>query len=345
MGLSAPPHMSPESRGIVICGGGVRFFTCAWINIQVLRKHGCILPIELWHLDNEINDELREELARLGVECRNLTSVTSLVKDPLSKSTNNYTMKPLSILHSKFTKVLFLDADNVCVADPTYLFEQEHFTKHGAAFWPDFWKTDRANPIWRLIDNRNYTVPEQDSGQLLVDKSMCWKELNLCCYFNQNCELYYRFLHYDKDTFKFAWLALKKPFSMAPFETAVCGYVGHAGNFIGTTMVQHDFDGNIIFLHRNILKWDVTRNFEFIWEQIRQFKTNSQIKEYYLGRQSSNGETSMNLCGDIEVIDFTVLFPKLEEMCLHFLRELRESPFYYRFLISYYIARFRGVTL
>ena len=52
----------------------------------------------------------------------------------------------------------------------------------GAVFWPDFWKTDPANPIFRLTDTEPSDFPspwEQESGQLLVDKSKAWRALNL----------------------------------------------------------------------------------------------------------------------------------------------------------------------
>ena len=340
--LSPAPPLNEESRGIVICGGGVCFLTCAWVNIRILRHHGCTLPIELWHLENEITDELAQELQQLGVECRNLNHIVLINKDPLTRSPKNYAMKPFCILHSRFARILYLDADNVAVADPTYLFDHEIFKAQGAVFWPDFWRTDVQNPIWNLINDRTYSMSEQDSGQLLVDKSRCWRELNLCAYFNKQAQLYYRLLHYDKDTFKFAWLALKSPFFMVPFGPGSCGHITQDGVFIGNTMVQYDYSGKIIFLHRNIIKWDITRNDEILWQELRKFKPNARCKEYHLGKLTKSGDTGMDLRGDIEIVNIREMFPDLELLCLKFLRELRESPAYARFIISRYITRFRG---
>jgi hypothetical protein len=43
-----------EGRGIVMCAGGARLFTCAWGCINLLRRElGCTLPIEVWHLGPE----------------------------------------------------------------------------------------------------------------------------------------------------------------------------------------------------------------------------------------------------------------------------------------------------
>ena len=39
-----------RGRGIVICGGGAKYFPCAWVTLKMLRHLGCTLPIELWYL-------------------------------------------------------------------------------------------------------------------------------------------------------------------------------------------------------------------------------------------------------------------------------------------------------
>ena len=40
-----------SGRGIVICAGGARLLTGAWVTINILRRTlGCTLPIQVWHL-------------------------------------------------------------------------------------------------------------------------------------------------------------------------------------------------------------------------------------------------------------------------------------------------------
>ena len=48
--LPRAAHSDCAGRGIVICGGGERYFCCAWVCVNILRRHGCVRPIELWHL-------------------------------------------------------------------------------------------------------------------------------------------------------------------------------------------------------------------------------------------------------------------------------------------------------
>lgn len=58
-------------KGIVIYGGGVRYFANAWISISLLRELGCKLPIELWHLgEREIDSHMRGLLEPMGVTTR-----------------------------------------------------------------------------------------------------------------------------------------------------------------------------------------------------------------------------------------------------------------------------------
>lgn len=163
--------------------------------------NGCVLPIELWYIGDEMTAGTIEALKPLNVTCRN-----ALDHNPTSLS--GYALKPFAIIHSSFREVLFLDADNNSPFDPVYLFDSVEYHSYGVIFWPDFWRTHPDNPIWEITDSSDYQTFEQESGQILINKERCWRELNLCLYFNYKEKDYYRMLLGDKDTFKFAWLAL-----------------------------------------------------------------------------------------------------------------------------------------
>jgi len=88
----------------------------------MLRRIGCTLPIELWYLGrHELPEKLEEFLSPLvlGVEC---VDGHRLSEQFPSRILNGWKLKPYSILHSKFAEVIALDADNVPVVDPTFLF-------------------------------------------------------------------------------------------------------------------------------------------------------------------------------------------------------------------------------
>ena len=57
-------------RGIVICGGGAKYFPCVYVLVRLLRHLRCRLPVEVWHLGaEEMPKELRGLLAEQGAGC------------------------------------------------------------------------------------------------------------------------------------------------------------------------------------------------------------------------------------------------------------------------------------
>ncbi|MFC0513475.1 hypothetical protein ACFFGT_04660 [Mucilaginibacter angelicae] len=336
---SIPPYPNVYSgRGIVICAGGYMYVTCAWINISMLRKSGCSLPVELWHEGGEINESMKMKFKELGVICKDC-------KDYSQDSLKGYAMKPFSILNSSFKEVLFLDADNNCVKDPTYLFDSKEYLKSGTIFWPDAWTTPDSNPIWKIIGCKSDNSKEQESGQILIDKEKCWKELNLCIYFNENRELYYKFLLGDKDTFKFAWMALKKEYYMISTPLSYAGYTTSNMDFYGMTMVQHDDNGEPVFLHRNLLKWGQMKNDEMLWTTIRKINgDNVRFKPITL--KSGNSVINMvSIEGEIECMSFRELFGDYELNCLQVLKELRSCKSYLDFLTHIILYQTRRTSM
>lgn len=329
-----------HGKGIVICAGGLKFLTCAWINIKLLRRNGCTLPVEIWYNSGELNEEVILELKKLNVSCKK-------VEDFHGNSKVGYSIKPFAILNSSFKEVLFLDADNNCISDPSCLFLDPHYIETGALFWPDFWKTEPTNPIWKIIMDDDFNEFEQESGQILVNKERCWKELNLCNYFNEYKSVYYKFILGDKDTFKFAWKALKTKYFMIPYPVGHCGYSNSRNERFnkGIAMVQHDTNGNILFIHQNLAKWDIVDNDEILWNKIKRFRSNAENFYYPQGfAKLPNGKLAsvFDIDGDVTIEDSDDIIKDTELFCLKTLSELRESEFYYRFILWLYIARSRG---
>jgi ADP-heptose:LPS heptosyltransferase len=234
-----------RGRGIVICGGGARYFTNAWVCINMLRWLGCRLPIQVWYLGpRELDGRMKQLLAPLGVKCVNAFGVRG--KHP-ARTLGGWELKPYAILHCSFEEVLLLDADNVPVVNPEYLFQTLRYQATGAVFWPDYGREPRAQPVWRSCLLRRPKEREFESGQILMDKRRCWKALRLCMWFNENSDFYYRYLHGDKETFHLAFRKLKKSYALV--KKPIFSLRG--------TMCQHDFEGNRIFQHRNTDKWNL----------------------------------------------------------------------------------------
>jgi hypothetical protein len=234
-----------RGRGIVICGGGEKYLPCAWVCIRMLRHLGCELPIELWQLRaSEGSKRVAAALAQLGVRCVNAAEVR---RQHPARYLGGWELKPYSILHSAFEQVLYLDADNVPVADPSRLFDSPQFVDVGAVFWPDYGRLEPSAEIWRVCAVAFRDEPEFESGQILVDKRRCWEPLQLTMHLNEHSDFYYRYVHGDKDTFHLAWRMLERAYAM----------VSHPIEKLHGTMCQHDFDGRRLFQHRNVPKWTI----------------------------------------------------------------------------------------
>jgi hypothetical protein len=229
-------------RGVVIVGGG-RYFPSAYVTIRVLRQVGCRLPIELWHLADELDDRRRALVARYDVICTDA--------DAHARGTGfffhdswwrGWQAKPYAICHSQFREVLYLDADCYPVRDPEFVFDWRGYRERGAVFWPDLessaWMLPSDRLAWFGVD-RLEGLPAE-SGQLLMHKELCWRELNLALALNAQAEFTYRALWGDKDTYPLAWRRLGRDYArMWPTATSV-----------PQGLLQYDDAGRVLFQHR-----------------------------------------------------------------------------------------------
>src|SRR5690606_30657691 len=107
-----------------------------WVCIRMLRQAGCKLPVEVWHFGSrEIDERMERLIARLDVECVNARERMrrAPMRNPLG-----WELKCYAVLNSKYREVLSLDADNVPIIDPTFLFTTPEYRDTGAIFWPDY---------------------------------------------------------------------------------------------------------------------------------------------------------------------------------------------------------------
>ena len=231
-----------QGKGIVIPGGGEKYFPSAWICIRTLRDRGCTLPIELWHLGAiELTESMRKLVEPLGVTCLDALLLSNA-------ALGGWQLKPFSILNSKFHEVIFLDADNFPLVDPSYLFNSPPYLEHGAIFWPDLGCLSADHDIWRLTAVPFRDEPEFETGQIVIDKERCWQPLCLTMWMNRHSDFWYRYIYGDKDTFHLAWLKLDRKYAMPP----------HGPVALAWALCQHDFAGDRIFQHRNGAKWTLS---------------------------------------------------------------------------------------
>jgi hypothetical protein len=232
-----------SGRGIVTCAGGNRLFISVYVLLRVLRETlDCRLPIQVWHFGGEeISPAMHWILSGLKVE---LVDVTSFLQDYPADIRNGWQLKSYAILQSRFAEVLFLDADQVPVRDPTFLFDAPQYRENGAVFWPDAIDLAASNPIWALVGLPQEACPSWESGQILLDKRRHLAPLQAALHLNEQQSITYRHLHGDKDTFLIAWRVLGAQAAIAPRPLVD-----------SRALIQRDFDGEPLFQHRIGCKW------------------------------------------------------------------------------------------
>ena len=241
-------HVYPEERGIVIAGGGLKYFPSVWVNVHLIRHFGCTLPIQLWYLgDGECDPYMRRLLKPLGVEC---VDARKIEKEHPCRILCGWELKPYSTLHSPFAQVLFLDADNGPVRDVTYLFDTPQFREHGAIFWPDYACWQLKRDVWEIFDIPEVAARWQsevafESGQYMIDKTRCWCELRMALWYAEHSDFVFRIVYGDKECFHLGWRKLGTDYAM---PARAPGWNQH-------TIVQYDFTGQIVFQHRCQDKW------------------------------------------------------------------------------------------
>ncbi|CAH0519046.1 unnamed protein product [Peronospora belbahrii] len=247
----------------------------AYVSVRLLRTLGCTLPIEVWYKPSEMSVE--HPLLQLMV-----TEYKAYLRVIEDESVTSFFTKLYALFYSAFDNVLLLDADNFAVRDPKYLFDTQEFLETGAIFWPDFWKPgntifniNKESYLWEFIGLDYINAFEQESGQVLINRRMHYKALNLLMYYGFSKPRPHDYLNLmwgDKDLFRFSWIKSSSSFHMIERPPGSAG-TKHKDHdlFCGVAMVQHDPSGNVIFLHRNTLKLTYTNN-QTVWTHIQQYK-------------------------------------------------------------------------
>ncbi|RQM10420.1 hypothetical protein DD237_005437 [Peronospora effusa] len=298
-GQIALTRPSSYKRGITIVIYK-KLLQSVYASVKSLRDMGCTLPIELWYKRSEVNVAhplLRELTGRYGTYMRE-------IRDPRAV---RFFTKPYAIYYSAFDQVLFLDADNFAVRDPTYLFDTPQFQNKGAIFWPDFWhfKNSMFNIhsnsfVWEIFHLQPVDMFEQESGQVMIDRTVHQKALNVLMYYGFHPDIFLRLrlIWGDKDLYRFAWLKTNSVFHMIDTPPGSAGLkLADKSIFCGVTMAQHDLERDVLFLHRNHNKLS-SDTYRKVWTHLQEFRMNEVHLDEYKVQGISGGQyfPSFKLC-------------------------------------------------
>ncbi len=308
-----------SGRGIVIAGGTKRYYTSAYMLIRELRHVGCELPIELWYREGELVPEAIKHLDQFGVTCLNMDE--HLTFDFGRK----FSIKVMAMCLSGFQELLYLDADNNVVRDPTFLFDHEAYRSTGALFWPDYWRMDSHCECFMApeLKGKSLGLFQQESGQMVVDKGRCWRQLWFTFRIVENglTDLFPGpYNHGDKDVFQFTWAATGQPFHMVPVRVASIGKRASGDRVYGIAMGQHGPDGQLLFVHQNFAEWiDRTDSIESYWRF---------IKRHTHPVQGSVEHGPWNPVGPSQLLDFRKSESTIEDEFIPYMGELVEQKWW-----------------
>ena len=234
------------TQGIVSTAGGA-YLPIFIVSLRMLRRTGCTLPVELFLISEEEHGPYLCEtlLPSLNAHCVYLSTPLGVKASTVSK----YQLKIFSILFSSFESLLFLDADNFPVMDPTSLFQGERFQSTGLVTWPDFWASSASPHLFAIQSTpilAMNALPSTESGQVLVNKRRHAQTLLLTAYYNfYGPDFYYPLLSQggfgegDKETFLAAAQAVNAPFYQVKKCVDTIGYY-EGERYHGVAMLQYD---------------------------------------------------------------------------------------------------------
>lgn len=234
-----------ESAGIVVVAGGELFFRLAWHLVHCLCELGCRLPVEAWHLGpHEMDRPMEAVLEARGVRVVDAAAFCQ-AEGIQPRRLGGWGLKAFALRHCGFRHAMLIDADNVPVRDPSYLFGDTRYERAGAIFWPDL-PPNRARAEWvPPVAWRNVgldPVPEArpfESGQILVDRRRHLHALDVAVFLNEWDDEVYQWIYGDKDTFLLAWHLTGSIYTM-PQKPAAWRH---------PAICQHDLDGDLVFQH------------------------------------------------------------------------------------------------
>jgi hypothetical protein len=206
--ISSYPSNRFSGKGVVICGGG-KYFPSAYVLVHLLRYLGCTLPVQLFRLHGEEMPGGYDRMLRpYGVECTECP-----------EGLGGWESKTYAILESPFEDVLFLDADNLPVSDPSWLLDTVLYRDAGAVFWPDVGSNLKpTDAMWDVFQAPYRDEPRFETGQILINKRRCWQPLNLAHHYNSNSDHYYKFVNGDTGCFQMGWIRLGHTYSLIPYQ-------------------------------------------------------------------------------------------------------------------------------
>lgn len=223
--ISSLTPYSYYGDGIVINGGGPIYFINAYLNIKLLRKLGCVLPIEWFYIPGEITDKQRKAAEELdNVVLREIVNLPGLTSN-LKRDGGGWQSKFFAVLQSSFQNVLYVDSDSFSIIDPSFLFNCEEFKKYGLIMWYDGfewknytgWFGKNIQGLYDAFPSIKFNTPRTfETGQLIINKNTHYKALCYTVEFNRWWHITYPWSLGDKESLYIGVEMCSSPYFAVP---------------------------------------------------------------------------------------------------------------------------------
>lgn len=227
-------------RGIVTCGGG-RYDASLYVAVQMIRRYGCTLPIEVWAGPGEVVSPSVRKLA--GVEVRDASELPGL------RIRGGWASKTAALLNTRFAAFMFMDADAYPISDVTALFEHN---PTGVVVFPDRTITDGWIQKTSYGPGVDWTTapPPISGGHYLFRLPEAWPALWMAYHYDQHSDFWYAYTrgiggYGDQDQMRAAITKTRTPWHIYADQ---CEYKRGVFRYYGP-------DGRIIFIHRAAQKF------------------------------------------------------------------------------------------
>jgi len=239
---TSKPNNSRSGNGILYVGGGP-YWPGIVVGIRLLRESGCTLPIEVWYRGSceKINPE---DVKHLSVSLHDVDEYSQRLDDNRIPSgdikTGGWEAKLYALQHTTLARVLFLDADAYCIADPTGMIQNmvEPFQ-----FWKDF-DSMGGNIKWHAVyPDGNKGVPPIQGGQLLIDLGRAHRSLDMCHFMCQNSDFYFKHAFGDQDCWRIAIAASGESYKVR--GDALWNSTAFVCNYDGVPSIIHRCQGKL----------------------------------------------------------------------------------------------------
>lgn len=262
--------------------------TGTYILLSELKRLEFSIPIEVFYRENELVEDEILELTKLYPEFvvfKKLRKQFSNFQDKWGNQ-KGWATKVYAIAESEYEENLWIDNDNYPIRNCLDLFNDEEYKSKGSLFWRDVYSIDRADQywsgsdMWKIFNVKPNDAEPFESGQFLINKLKCWKQLYMMVYYTENAQTYYQFGG-DAECWRMAWqyIAEKEngyhvphnyhaspdvPYGFMPYGPFHKGMQNQWHKYGGgTVMVQRDRSGAELFNHRNINKFSIMSKNDF----------------------------------------------------------------------------------